>query len=180
MHSPASDDCQFRFLKRFWISRKLWIAKARSIHAYFLTCVFVSHHYTVRHMRANTKKVGAVCIYSIASILRSRQCVSWRTCPRKLRMSLRMHQATLVGGPTELDGSFSTWRSYSHHINLSFLFSSSGKPKASAMATTNTFCLFILIVTKLYRSGWGDVERSVLLCMWGHCFESMDVMQIHV
>ncbi len=32
---------------------------------------------------------------------------------------------------------------------------------------------------KLYRSARGDAERNVLMCMWGQCLQSTNVMQIH-
>ncbi len=48
------------------------------------------------------------------------------------------------------------------------------------LISLNTLRLFISTVTKLYESAGGDAECNLLMCMWGQCLESMNVMQVHV
>ncbi len=94
-----------------------WVAnfsfEAPSTHTYFLTCVFTSCHQNIGRPRANTKKLGRLFIYTP---LRRCQCIGRRICPRKVQTSLRTHLRRRYGGPTEIDRSVFTWRSYSRYV----------------------------------------------------------------
>ncbi len=75
--------------------------------------IFASRHQNFGRPRANTKKVGRL---SIHILLRRCQCVGRRTCPRKEWTSLCVRPSDTGGGPTEVNRSVFTWRSYCQHI----------------------------------------------------------------
>ncbi len=120
-------------------------SKVPSKYTYFLMCVFASCHQNVGRPRANTKKVWWP---SIHTPLCCGQCVGWRTYPCKVRTSLRARPSDAGGGPTEVNRSVFTWRSYSQHV---------------------TTCP--TRIKNFISIEWCQ-KCNILSCMWGQCLQS--------